>query len=107
MNKLTTKDLLIRERNADGYGLHGHEVRQAMFWAGENEDPYSIPRLIDEAVLMLAGRLHFDADTVFEFMNSKLGRWAGDEILGHSKYDQKAIELILEKYLKIFLKEIT
>jgi hypothetical protein len=104
MSKLTTHILLIREFETEGYGLYGHEVRRPRFWAEHNEDPYAIPRAIDESVVAIANKLKFTAEELFLFMDSKLGRWVGDEIM-YPKFNKDRVEIILEKYMKQFLKE--
>jgi hypothetical protein len=97
IKKLTTRDLLERQRNSDGYGLYGHEVRSPVCWL-QADDPYLATKTLDETIVQVANKLKFDAERLFEFMNSKLGRWAGDELA--SGFEMR--EVILEKYMTKF-----
>lgn len=100
--KLSTSDLLQRQRESEGFGLYGHEVRAPMFWCGRSEDPYLAARFVDECAIEVANRLKLDEQTLFDFMNSKLGRWAGDEIASHADRGPLMLKTIVEEYMKKF-----
>lgn len=101
--KLTTSDLLKRQHESEGYGLYGHEVRSPVFWCERSEDPYLAARAVDESTVRVANCLQLDADGLFHFMNSKLGRWAGDEIANSATKNQNGqTEAVLEKYMRQF-----
>lgn len=102
-SKLTTSDLLKRQHESEGYGLYGHEVRSPMFWIDRSADPYLAARAVDESTVKIANRLRLDAEELFHFMNSKLGRWAGDEIANFTTKNQNGqTEAVLEKYMRQF-----
>lgn len=103
IKQVTLGDILRSEGNSNGYGLFGHDVRRPAFWASA-PDPYAVVKVIDETVVYFSNRMKWDAQKTFEFMNSKLGRWAGDEISdieGGDPSDEQ-IALVLDRYMKKF-----
>lgn len=104
--KITIKDVLRLEGEGDGWGLFGHEVRCPSFWK-ESADPYLAAKLIDETIVQLANQKKWDATKTFAFMNSKLGRWAGDEIaaLRGDFPTNKEVETVLKQYMTTFERE--
>lgn len=100
--KLSTSDLLKRQRESGGFGLYGHEVRTPMFWCGRSEDPYLAARFVDECAIEVANRLKFDEQNFFDFMNSKLGRLVGDEIARHADRGPLMLKTIVEEYMRRF-----
>jgi len=101
MKALTTLDLLKGQSKSDGYGLYGHEIRSPAFWCGKAKNPYRAVEALDMLVVKIANERSSDLDTLFGYMNSKLGRWAGDGIACFPT--QKKMREILEMYLRIFL----
>ena len=101
--RVTVGNVLESEGKSHGYGLFGHEVRRPSFWT-ISADPYAIVKLIDETVVQLANKRKWDVQKTFEFMDSKLGRWAGDEISSiKMEYPtNKEIVAVLTKYMKKF-----
>lgn len=102
-NKITAGAILKSESGAHGFGLFGHEVRRPSFWT-DSADPYGAAKLIDETVADLANKREWDEQKTFEFMDSKLGRWAGDEItdLKSKNPTDKEISVIVDKYMTKF-----
>lgn len=101
--KVTVANILQSEQNSYGFGLYGHDVRRPTFWTA-SADPYAVVKMIDETVVKLANKQKWDAQKAHEFMNSKLGRWAGDEIsdLKDEFPTDKEIAAVLSKYMKKF-----
>lgn len=101
--KVTVNIILKSESNSHGHGLFGHDVRRPAFWV-DAVDPYNTVRVIDETVAYFANKRKWDGQKTFEFMDSKLGRWAGDEIsdLRGGDPSDEQIALILDKYMKQF-----
>lgn len=102
-NKVTTGSIVKSESGAHGFGLFGHEVRKPSFWS-DSADPYSSAKLIDKTVADLANKREWDEQKTFEFMDSKMGRWAGDEItdLKSKNPTDKEIGAIVDKYMTKF-----
>ncbi|MGE3682321.1 MAG: hypothetical protein AB7G93_11405 [Bdellovibrionales bacterium] len=101
--KITLGEILQSEGNSNGYGLFGHDVRRPSFWT-ISADPYAVVKLIDETVVQLANKKRWNVQKTFEFMDSKLGRWAGDEIsaVKVNYPTNKEIAAILNKYMTKF-----
>lgn len=102
-NKVTVASILKAEQGSNGYGLYGHDVRRPAFWT-LSANPYAVVKLIDETVVQLANKQKWNVQKTFEFMDSKMGRWAGDEISAvKADYPtNKEITAILNKYMKKF-----
>ena len=101
--RVTLGDILRSEGNSNGYGLFGHDVRRPAFWVSA-PDPYAVVKVIDETVVYFANHWKWDVQKTFEFMDSKLGRWAGDEISAIDGGDpsDEQIAIILDQYMKKF-----
>jgi hypothetical protein len=101
IKQVTMGDILLSEGRSNGYGLFGHDVRRPAFWVAA-PDPYAVVKVIDQTVAYFANQRKWDAQKTFEFMNSKLGRWAGDEISSIEGGDpsDEQIAFILDKYMK-------
>lgn len=102
MKKLTVKDLLQGELNSNGFGLYKHEVRQVYFWV-KCANPYSVVKKIDEIVIDVANYYNYTPDDLQGFMDSKLGRWAGDIIMSETYPDDRTIEQAVKQYMKKYL----
>ena len=103
IKRVTLGDILRSEGNSNGFGLFGHDVRRPAFWVSA-PDPYAVVKVIDETVAYFANKRKWDVQKTLEFMDSKLGRWAGDEISGIEGGDpsDEQIALILDQYMKKF-----
>lgn len=101
--KVTVANILQNERESYGFGLYGHDVRRPTFWS-TSADPYAVVKMIDETIVKLANKQKWDAQMTHEFMNSKLGRWAGDELSDWKNEfpTDKEIIAVLSKYMKKF-----
>lgn len=64
-----------------GFGYFGHSVRRPEVWAREAR-PYSVPEILDYALIQRANYLGLTWAQLAEFCDSKAGRWAGDAIEG-------------------------
>jgi len=83
--RLTTETLKSFEQNDEwlGYGYIGARKNALeAIESGEWDVPLFVVEQADEAVLMEANRLGWTTDKLFEWANSKPGRWAGDLLLG-------------------------
>ena len=78
---VTINALLLMQEDSDGHGLYYHSARSPAMWAKAGADcPYTMVKLVDNNVCEIANALRWSIQDAFDFMNSKLGRWAGDEI---------------------------
>jgi hypothetical protein len=101
--KITLKEMLSQQAMGLGHGLYGHEVRQISTWHFAN-DPYDVVRTIDLIIITLANKRNWTATQLFEFMDSKMGRWAGDEMMSNDPLSSEKTRAVIKKYMDQFSK---
>ncbi len=95
------RDILKGQERSGGFGLYGHSVRLPATWAMANaEQPYAIVEAIDGAVAEISQVLGWSVDEAIEFMDSKDGRWCGDELSGIT-VERRELEQIRPEIRKI------
>lgn len=86
---LTIDDILAGYSNDEwcGWGYLGERNSE------ESERGCDSPRLAtaDKVVIKVANELEWDRETLFEWLNSKPGRWFCDTAFGNGKQSQKAL----------------
>lgn len=118
---LKTRDLLKFSKHGQGYGYLGHEVRNPSHWDQDelNELDYSsydIVKALDESLIEAANDLNAHMLELASFADSKMGRWAGDEVSNaitsglkksSSLKDLKeSAKKLFEKYMMKYQKEM-
>lgn len=100
--QLTVKHLLEGELNSNGFGLYKHPARDAYTWR-KSANPYTVIKMIDEVVVDIANYFGATEADLQGFMDSKLGRWAGDVIISETYPDDRTIDQAIKKYFKQYL----
>ena len=72
--------------------------------------------MVNESIVLISNRMSWPLPRVFDFMDSKMGRWAGDEIAdleyGFRKKQlsfadlQQEVERILHKYMSWYVTDV-
>ena len=84
MNQLTTRDLLDGYHNPEfaGFGYYG--AREIA-----NEKNPALVAEVDQFVLDVANRRGLTANQLFEWANSRVGRWFADDMLTSAPYQYR------------------
>jgi len=99
---MTTKAKRVELTQADI--LAGYERNEWGGWGylGERRYCSTSPAigLADGAILDVANSKGWDADQLFQFLNSKIGRWFADMTIGSHLTDVEAIAKIAASYVR-------